>query len=680
MSSLLNAQDNTCTEAKNCLLSVRSMSVEFTLPDQSKSRPVENVDLDIKAGEIVCLVGESGCGKSVTVRSIFGLTPKPGKVTFDQILFNGHDVSKLSSGQLRTLCRKDVGYVFQDPMTYLNPLMTVGEQVAESIGKTPRVVNGSKRMQRIVKLFADLGIPDPERVVYSYPHQLSGGMRQRIILAIALARNPKLLILDEPTTALDVTVQAQIVGLIKDIREKLNVSVLFVTHDFGIVAELADRVYVMYSGRIVEHGPVNSLFEAPLHPYTRGLIDCVTSLFDDKEHMSYIGGEVPDPKNPPAGCRFHPRCPLSIEKCRQDVPVAAERHGHMVKCWLAEDVNQSPASIVDIPPKETSLCAEPKSLLTVDDAVQYYPVRGGAFGGNSAVVHAVNGVSLDILPGQVWALVGESGSGKSTLARMVSGLEEPKTGRVTLCGQPASEWTRKHRGRPLAQMVFQDPYSSLNPRKQIHYCLEQPLINFGLVPREQINKRIDELLRSVGLTPPEDFWGRYPHELSGGQRQRVVLARALAAEPKLLIADEPVSALDISTRAQILGLLKRFQINQDLSILLITHDLAVVKSVAEQVGVMYLGNLLEVGSAADVINNPRHPYTKALVAAIPVPDPSRKLPDFSEMLTGEPPSPVHLPAGCPFHPRCPVASTICKEKMPSWKQIKPGHMAACHFC
>ena len=229
-------------------------------------------------------------------------------------------------------------------------------------------------------------------------------------------------------------------------------------------------------------------------------------------------------------------------------------------------------------------------------------------------------------------------------------------------------------------MVFQDPYSSLNPRKQIHYCLEQPLINFGLVPREKINKRIDELLRSVGLTPPEDFWGRYPHELSGGQRQRVVLARALAAEPKLLIADEPVSALDISTRAQILGLLKRFQINQDLSILLITHDLAVVKSVAEQVGVMYLGNLLEVGSAADVINNPRHPYTKALVAAIPVPDPSRKLPDFSEMLTGEPPSPVHLPAGCPFHPRCPIAANICKEKMPSWKSIKTGHMAACHFC
>lgn len=661
------------------LLSVKSLSVEFPLPDRKISRPVEQVDLEIRAGEIVCLVGESGCGKSVTVRSIFGLTPKPGKVTSSQIIFDGKDVSKLSDEQLRALCRKDVGYVFQDPMTYLNPLMTVGEQVAEAIGATPKVRQGSKRMKRIVTLFSDLGIPDPERVVFSYPHQLSGGMRQRIVVAIALARKPRLLILDEPTTALDVTVQAQIVELIKNIRRTTNVSVLFVTHDFGIVAELADQVYVMYSGQIVEHGPVRQIFQSPLHPYTRGLIDCVTSLFNEQESMSYIGGEVPDPRNPPSGCRFHPRCPACTEKCRSQIPPLEVRESRVARCWLPGKANSSPASAVVIPEGAPVDTAFP-NLLTMENAVQHYSVRGGAFGDSSAVVHAVNGVTFDISQGQVWALVGESGSGKSTLARMVSGLEMPKSGKVKIDNQNTWAWTKGRHIRPLTQMVFQDPYSSLNPRKPIHYCLEQPLINFGLVPKDKIPARIRELLKAVGLTPPDDFLHRYPHELSGGQRQRVVLARALAAEPKLLIADEPVSALDISTRAQILELLKGFQMEDKLSILLITHDLAVVKSVADRIGVMYLGSLLELGAAAEVINHPQHPYTRALVAAIPVPDPTREIPDFSTLLTGEPPSPVRLPSGCPFHPRCPLAVEQCKREIPSWRKVGPEHIAACHLC
>lgn len=679
MRQINELQDKSSLRNDEPLLSVKSLSVEFTLPDRTKSRPVEEVDLEIRPGEIVCLVGESGCGKSVTVRSVFGLTPKPGRVFSERIVFDGRNVSKLSNEEMRALCRKDVGYVFQDPMTYLNPLMTVGEQVAEAIASTPRVVEGSKRMKRIVSLFADLGIPDPERVVFSYPHQLSGGMRQRVVVAIALARNPRLLILDEPTTALDVTVQAQIVDLIKNIRRNFKVSVLFVTHDFGIVAELADQVYVMYSGRIVEYGSVKEIFSSPRHPYTRGLIDCVTSLFDAQQKMSYIGGEVPDPRNPPSGCRFHPRCPDCTEQCRTQVPPPVVQDGRLTRCWFTEGSRTSPVSVVEVEPGEERDGDHEKILLTVEEAVQQYSVRGGAFGDSSAVVHAVNGVSMQIQPGQVWALVGESGSGKSTLARMISGLESPKEGSVMVEGREASAWTKKRRERPMTQMVFQDPYSSLNPRKQIRYCLEQPLINFGLVPKEKIPLRISELLQAVGLTPPEDYLGRYPHELSGGQRQRVVLARALAAEPKLLIADEPVSALDISTRAQILGLLKSFQARQNLSVLLITHDLAVVKSVADRVGVMYLGSLLEVGCAAEVIGNPRHPYTKALVAAIPVPDPTRELPSFRNMLKGEPPSPVHLPGGCPFHPRCPMAAEICKKAAPEWKQVGEDHIAACHF-
>ena len=665
---------------KKPLLTVKNLCVDFVMPNQQLVRPVENVNLTVNTGEIVCLVGESGCGKSVTVRSIFGLTPKPGRVAAESIVFDGRDVSGLSGEQMRSLCRKDVGYVFQDPMTYLNPLMTVGEQVAESMGRTPRVSRGTKRMAKIAKLFSDLGIPDPERVIFSYPHQLSGGMRQRVMVAIALARNPRFLILDEPTTALDVTVQAQIVDLIKSIKRTMDVSVLFVTHDFGLVAELADRVYVMYSGSIVEHGSVKDVFAAPQHPYTKGLIECVTSLFESNRNMSYIGGEVPDPRNPPKGCRFHLRCPSATQRCRTEKPPTLEKGDRYVRCWLAGEESESPASAVIIPPStKEAEDAQKQDLLVVDNAVQHYPVHGGAFGDTTAVVHAVNGVSLTIGKGQVLALVGESGSGKSTLGRMVSGMEQPKSGEVDVDGRPASEWTRKRRERPLAQMVFQDPYSSLNPRKQIQHCLIQPLVNFGLAKKNAAEGKAAELLQIVGLTPPEDYLGRYPHELSGGQRQRVVLARALAAKPRLLIADEPVSSLDISTRAQILGLIKSFQLEQGLSVLLITHDLAVVRSVADKVSVMYLGNLVEVGDAREVINNPMHPYSRALVAAIPLPDPNRKRNDSSATLKGEPPSPIHLPTGCPFHPRCPMATERCAAYRPEWKRLSENHAVSCHL-
>lgn len=677
------------------LLSVKSLSVDFTLPNGEKVRPVEGVDLEIGVGEIVCLVGESGCGKSVTVRSIFGLVPKPGQVTAAKIVFDGHDVTKLSGEKLRALCRQGVGYVFQDPMTYLNPLMTVGGQVAESMTGKHKVIQGSKTMKRIIKLLAELGIPDPARVVFSYPHQLSGGMRQRVMIAMAMARSPRLLILDEPTTALDVTVQAQIVDLIKDIRRNSDVAVLFVTHDFGLVAELADRVYVMYSGQIVENGAVHDVFNFPQHPYTRGLIDCVTSIFSGDGLMRSIVGEVPDPRHPPAGCRFHPRCPSSVAKCREEVPIPAPRGDGFARCWLAGQESLSPASVIkisrhdalsevsagpsDFVRKEALSTASIQELLIVENAIQNYPVRGGAFGDSSAIVHAVNGVSLNICDGQIWALVGESGSGKSTLARLVAGLEKAKHGRVYVKGKEAWAWTQERHGRPLAQMVFQDPYSSLNPRKQLRYCLTQPLVNFGLSRGRQIEERLKKLLEIVGLVPAEEYLDRYPHELSGGQRQRVVLARALAAEPRLLIADEPVSSLDISTRAQILGLLKDFQNKRQLSVLLITHDLAVVKSVADQVGVMYLGRLFEIGTASKVIAGPKHPYSQALVAAIPVPDPSRKRPSLITMMEGEPPSPIQLPEGCFFHPRCPNATTVCRKRMPGWQQVEEYHFVACHL-
>lgn len=666
------------------LLSVESLSVNFTLPNGEKVRPVSGINLEIRAGEIVCLVGESGCGKSVTVRSIFGLVPSPGKVTVKKISFDGQEVTNISAGKLRALCRHGVGYVFQDPMTYLNPLITVGGQVAESITGKATIVPGSKTLKKIVKLFADLGIPDPSRVAFSYPHQLSGGMRQRVMVAMAMARSPKLLILDEPTTALDVTVQAQIVDLIKDIRRNFDVAVLLVTHDFGLVAELAERVYVMYAGEIVEYGKVKDLFEKPQHPYTRGLIDCVTSIFSGGGKMRYISGEVPNPRKPIAGCRFYPRCSSSVPKCQEMPPVPVYSEDGFARCWLAGEKIQSPAtevnfSSIDERASSSTHAFAATKLLVVDNVVQNYPVKGGAFGDSKAIVHAVNGVSLKIPDGQIWALVGESGSGKSTLARMVAGLETPKQGKVYVGEGEASDWTKKQRGRSHAQMVFQDPYSSLNPRKKVRYFLTQPLINFGLRKKQEVGERLKELLEAVGLMPPEEYLERYPHELSGGQRQRVVLARALAAEPRLLIADEPVSSLDISTRAQILGLLKEFQNTQQLSVLLITHDLAVVKSVADKVGVMYLGRLLEIGNSMEVIENPKHPYAEALIAAVPVPDPSRERPSLGRMLIGEPPSPVSLPKGCTFHPRCPKATEVCRKDVPDWRKVGENHLVACHL-
>ena len=667
--------------AASVLLEVRGLGVEFPRAGGGAIHAVEGIDLDVNPGEIVCLVGESGCGKSVTVRSLFGLLPPPGRKGSGSVVFDGIDVAALDAAALRELCGKSVGYVFQDPMTYLNPLLTAGAQVAEAAAGQTRFIRDRALTSRVVDLFRELGIGDPQRVLHSYPHQLSGGMRQRVMIAMAIARRPRLLILDEPTTALDVTVQAQIIDLVRTIRRHTGAAMIFVTHDFGLVAELADHVCVMYAGQMIEYGPVERIFADPRHPYTRGLIECVIPL-GGEARLRTISGEVPDLGNPPSGCRFHPRCPRTTERCRVEMPPAEPRDDGFVRCWHPGAAGGTPATMVGEPAlqrwKSPEAGEAKRAGVRVTSARKTFPVRGGAFGGR-ARVRAVNDVSIDIARGEIFALVGESGSGKSTLGRLVVGLDEPDSGNVAIDGsEPAKELAARHR-RPLAQMVFQDPYSSLNPRKRIRHALAQPLVNHRICDPSQAEAHSARLLESMGLAPASDFLDRFPHQLSGGQRQRVVLARALAAEPQVLVADEPVSSLDMSTRAQILGLLQALRHEMGLAVLLITHDLAIVSKVADRVGVMYLGRLCEVGPVASVIGQPRHPYTRLLVSAVPMTDPAAARARVAALMQGEPPSPVNLPTGCYFHPRCPSAMPHCATMQPAWHEAMPGHRVACHL-
>ncbi|MCC7046060.1 MAG: ABC transporter ATP-binding protein [Alphaproteobacteria bacterium] len=659
------------------LLSVQGLAVEFPHAGGAAVRVVEGVDLEVRAGEVVCLVGESGCGKSVTVRSLFGLLPPPGGKAAGRVVFDGVDLETLAPAARRAICGASVGYVFQDPMTYLNPLLTAGAQVAEALSGRAAFAAATPVGQRVAGLLRDLGIGDPLRVAGSYPHQLSGGMRQRVMIAMAIARRPKLLILDEPTTALDVTVQAQIVELIRTIQKETACGLVFVTHDFGLVAELADRVYVMYAGQVVEHGRAERLFARPQHPYTQGLIQCVIPL-DRRAGLLTIGGEVPDPRHPPAGCRFHPRCPRATDVCRAQIPPIARDGADLVRCWHAGGTGPSPAVEVSRHVPQAIAPGSAAGEVKVRGARKEFAARGGAFGGRGKV-HAVNDVSFELEAGQIFALVGESGSGKSSLGRLVAGLEKPTAGDIRIGGDDPASRLHANGMLPLAQMVFQDPSSSLNPRKLVQQALAQPLVNHRICRPEETEVLSIRLLELMGLFPGTDFLDRYPHELSGGQRQRVVLARALAAQPRVLVADEPVSSLDMSTRAQILGLIQRLRSETGLSVLLVTHDLAVVSTVADRVGVMYLGRLFEVGQAAAVIASPMHPYTQMLVSAVPLPDPARARARQRMLMAGEPPSPVALPAGCYLHPRCPKAMAICSREVPQWREVARGQHVACHL-
>ena len=647
-------------------------------------RALSGVDLHVNPGETLGIVGESGSGKTMTALSLMGLLPQGGKVSSGSIILDGQDLTQLPLKDKRKLRGTKVGMIFQDPLTSLNPTMKIGLQVCEPL-RVHEKLSKREALARAVEILKRVGMPRPEVVINNYPHQLSGGMRQRVMIAMALVCKPRILIADEPTTALDVTTQMQILDLIDELRDEYKMGVILITHDLGVVAGHTDRVAVMYAGRIVETAPTKTLFTEPKHRYTSSLMAALperalaagTKLFS-------IPGAPPSLTNLPKGCRFAARCLWATDECRAGYPDLSGDDNHTFSCFHpVQEGDESPAvlqAMMDSGKAEDAVDAtgqiSHEILLDVKEASREYESAGsGFFKRDKGVVSAVDRVSITVNKGETYGLVGESGCGKSTVGRLIAGLEPPSGGAIELDGRDLAtlkgrDAVRIHRD---VQMMFQDSYAAMDPRMRIDQILAEPMSIQKTGNARQIAKRIMEILEQVGLT--EEILDRYPHEFSGGQLQRLGFARSLTLAPDLIVADEPVSALDVSVQAQVLNLMKDLQQELGLSYLFISHDLAVVQYMADRIGVMYLGRIVEEGPAHEVVKNPKHPYTKALIDSIPVPDPEFKHDESAIKLTGEPPSAVNPPEGCRFRPRCPFAGEECKVQPMLTDET---HRVACH--
>ncbi len=659
------------------LIEISDLSVQFNT-SHGTVRAVENLSYAVHPGEMVAIVGESGSGKSVSALSIMRLLP-PGtsRITSGSIRFDGRDLLKLGEEEMRQIRGRDVAMIFQEPMTSLNPVLRIGLQITEPLTIHLGLDDTASRA-RAVELLTLVGITDPESRLDQYPHELSGGMRQRVMIAIGLACNPKLLIADEPTTALDVTIQAQILELMKDLSRRLGIAVILITHNLGIVARYADRVNVMYAARIVESGTAERVFARPLHPYTRGLLAAVPRLDRGRtSKLATIDGAPPNLLAPPGGCRFRPRCRFAIDACTQTPPLEAVEPGHLAACFRAREIESIDRDTAEgACAARTANAAPQPAILDVRHASKHFPIKGGLFS-RSRAIRAVNDVSIAVRRGETLGLVGESGCGKSTLGRLVLRLDEPTSGEIYFDGGDIAHLDRKEMiaVRRKMQVIFQDPYSSLNPRMTVGQIIAEPMRVHGIKPKKEIGPRVAELLQLVGLYPYMAL--RYPHELSGGQRQRVGIARALAVEPKVIVCDEAVSALDVSIQGQVINLLEHLQQELGLTYLFIAHDLAVVRHISTAVAVMYLGRIVEHAPSDELFANPKHPYTQALLAAAPIPDPAVERERPRAIIKGELPSPLRPPSGCVFHPRCPRATEACKVEVPQTRELGPDHLVAC---
>jgi peptide/nickel transport system ATP-binding protein len=568
--------------------------------------------------------------------------------------------------------------IFQEPMTSLNPVLSIGEQLMEPLLAHLEMTRQAAR-ERAIELLKMVGMTDPQRRLEQYPHHLSGGMRQRVMIAIGLACNPKLIIADEPTTALDVTIQAQILELMRDLARRLNIAMIIITHNLGIVARYADSVNVMYAARLVEQGAADDIFARPSHPYTVGLIDSIPRLDRPRRgRLATIEGAPPDLMSPPDGCRFAARCAHRIDKCAEVPPLELLEPGHSAACWRAAELlaraGEAVSSAQEAAPPSPAMDAPVR--VSVRDLKRHFTVSAGRgwFGG-SATVKAVDGVSFDIRHGETLGLVGESGCGKSTIGRAILNLDPPTAGSIQIDGQ-GIDGTRSSELRRRTQVIFQDPFSSLNPRMTIGQIIAEPLAVYKLEPdKAHVEARVQELLGQVGLRPY--MATRYPHELSGGQRQRVGIARALAMKPGIIVCDEPVSALDVSIQGQIINLLDELQQKLGLTYLFIAHDLAVVRHISHRVAVMYLGRIMEIADRDELYRNPLHPYTQVLLDAVPVPDPAVERRRSPRVAKGELPSPINQPKGCVFSTRCPMAGAECDAAIPPLREVAGGHFAAC---
>ncbi len=637
---------------------------------------VDGISFAIAPGETFALLGESGCGKSATAQAIMRLLPAAGRLLGGSVTLHGEELLSLPEADMRTVRGARMAMIFQEPATSLNPVMTVGDQIGEVLERHLKL-RGSAATERMLELLRQVGIADPERRLGEYPFQLSGGMKQRVMIAIALAGEPDLLIADEPTTALDVTVQALILDLLASLQAERGMGMLLITHDLGVVARMAQRIGVMYAGELVEVANREDFFGNPRHPYTQALFAALPDISRRGTALSTIPGQVPSLAAMPGGCRFADRCAHVMPVCREISPEwRSAGVTHQLRCHWSGSAAAGEAPLRIGLGDRHAETATP--FLAVDALKVHFPIRRGLLQRTVGHVRAVDGLSLAISPGRTLALVGESGCGKTTVGKALLQLIKPTSGSVRLGGGElvGMKPKRLRAARRHMQMVFQDPFASLNPRLRVGEIIAEGMAALGLADDASAQaKAVAALLRQVGL--PDEAAGRYPHEFSGGQRQRIAIARALAVQPALLICDEPTSALDVSVQAQILNLLKNLQEELGVAFLFITHNFAVVEYLAHDVAVMYLGRIVERGRAEEVLRAPRHPYTRALLSAVPVP----RLDANSSIirLPGETPSPANPPTGCHFHPRCPLATDICRQHYPETTSSSATHTVNCHW-
>lgn len=652
---------------------------------------IRNVSFDVQEREIVGIVGESGCGKSTVSSALMRLLPPNGEITRGRIVFKGQDLLKLDEESMRRLRGKEMSMIFQDPMTSLNPVFSIEAQLVDALAVHYPNESRKALRERAIHMLDRVGIPDAAQRIKDYPHQFSGGMRQRIMIANALMANPALLIADEPTSALDVTLEAQILELIRGLRDELGTAILYITHDLGVVAQLCDRVIVMYAGNIVESGDIYEVFESPKHPYTQALLRSHPTRSQRGKRLVTIPGRVPSLRELPPGCKFAPRCSRARPICHVQEPPYLEVGQQRILCHTYEPVQiveyaEEPSTpvIPTIPtPMPVSTRAGGDGILVETKGLRIYfydriGLLGQLVGQKAGHVKAVDGVDIYIRRGETLAVVGESGSGKTTLGRTILRLEEPTDGAIFLDGRELTR-LRESKLRPLRarmQMIFQDPCSSLSPRMKVADILLEPFKIHGIKVDEK--QKVSELLTMVGLS--DEQADKYPHQLSGGQARRVGIARALALNPDLLVADEPTAGLDVSVAAGILNLMQDLREKLHLTYLIITHNLNVISVIADRVAVMYLGKVVELAQTEEVFDRPKHPYTEALMSAIAVPDPRLRDKRQRIILKGEIPSPRNPPPGCPFHPRCHYAEPLCSREVPLLRAVEGGeHLSACHF-